>query len=139
MKKIFTLIAATVLTVATFAADRRPSVTLKSSKNYEIVIDGKSYMSSTGIMDLSNLRKGQHSIKVYETRRGFGGILGGFGGVMIKGGKKLVDADNFSVTNRDLSINVDFRGQISIQEDRFGHDKWDDRRDNDHHDNRGWK
>ena len=45
MKKIFTLVAATLFTVAVFAADRRPSVTVQTNKNYEIQIDGKSYFT----------------------------------------------------------------------------------------------
>ena len=116
MKKIFTLIAATVLTVASFAADRRPVVTLKSSRNYEIVIDGRSYLSNSGIMDLSNIRMGQHTIKVYEVSRGRG--IGLFFGRM----KKLVDASTFFLRNKDVDINIDFRGQIRITEDRFGRD-----------------
>lgn len=119
MKKIFTLIAASLFTVAVFAADRKPVVTLKSSRNYEIVIDGKSYHSSNGIMNISNIRKGQHSIKVFEMSRSF----------MSRRGKKLVDASSFQVRNNDVDISIDFRGQISISEDRFGHNGWDDRRD----------
>jgi hypothetical protein len=120
MKKIFTLIAAAFLTVATFAADRKPVVTVKASKNYEIVIDGQSYFSSNNVMNLSNIRFGQHSIKVYEVSRGF----------MFKRAKRLVDASTFQLRNNDVSINIDFRGQINIAEDRFGRDKWNDKKDN---------
>ena len=121
MKKIFTLIAATVLTVATtFAADRRPSVTLKSSRNYEVVIDGKSY-STSSVMQLPMLRSGQHSIKVYQQSRG------GFGFFSLKT-KRLIDASSFTVGRSDVDINVDFRGQITISQDRFGQNKWDDQR-----------
>ncbi|TMI74364.1 MAG: hypothetical protein E6H09_05475 [Bacteroidetes bacterium] len=147
MKKIFTLIAATVLTVATFAADRRPSVTLRSSKNYEIVVDGRSYFSNSGFMDLSNLRRGVHSIKVYEMNRRGGSPLAGFGGLLFGRGKRLVDASSFQLQNRDININIDFRGQIMIQEERNSRDRWDnDRnshdRDYQNHDSRddrgGW-
>ena len=127
MKKIFTLIAATILTVATFAADHRPSVSLKSRGNYEIVIDGRSYFTRNGVMDLSNIRKGRHSIKVYEVSRVFSFLRT----------KKLVDASTFMLGNRDIDINVDFRGQIRISEERFGRDRWND---NDHgrDDRRDW-
>jgi hypothetical protein len=127
MKKIFTLIAATFLTVASFAADRKPVVTVKASKNYEIVIDGQSYFSSNSVMNLSNIRYGQHSIKVYEVSRGF----------MFKRAKRLVDASTFQLRNNDVDINIDFRGQIRITEDRFGHDKWNDHRDNGRDNNYG--
>jgi len=104
MKKIFTLIAATVLTVASFAADRRPVVTLKSSRNYEIVIDGRSYFSNSGIMNLSNIMKGQHTIKVYETTRGRGF------GLMFGKAKRLVDASTFLLRNNDIDIAIDKSG-----------------------------
>jgi hypothetical protein len=118
MKKIFTLIAATFLTVAVFAADRKPVVTLKASKNYEIIIDGKSYFSSYSTMNLSNIRSGQHSIKVYEMNKS-----------PFRKFKKLVSASSFQLRNKDVDIIVDFRGQISISEDRFGNDRWNDQKD----------
>jgi hypothetical protein len=126
MKKIFTLIAATFLTVAVFAADHRPSVTIKSKGNYEVVIDGRSYFSRNGMLDLSHLRKGQHSIKVYEIGRSF----------MFMKTKRLVDASTFRLKNKDIDILVDFRGQIRISEERFGRDRVIDRGYNDH--DRDW-
>jgi hypothetical protein len=114
MKKIFTLIAATFLTIAVFAADRRPSVTLMTSRNYEVIIDDQSY-SGNGVMEISLMHKGQHSIKVYEQKRGrFFNLRG----------KKLVSATTFQVGRDDIDISIDFRGQINISEDRLGHDKW---------------
>src|SRR5689334_23283396 len=108
MKKIFTLIAATFLTVATFAADHRPSVTVRSTRQYEIVIDGRSYFSNNGFMDISNLRRGTHIVRVFETTRtrGFGIFFGR--------AKRLVDQSFFDLSYRDVNINVDFRGQIHI-------------------------
>lgn len=119
MKKIFTLIAASFLTIASFAADadRRPDVTLRTSGNYEVIIDGKSYFSRNGVMELSNMRGGQHSIKVYQiNNRPFRKI------------KKLVSASSFTVKNKDVNITVDSRGQISIFEEksRKRDNRWDD-------------
>jgi len=133
MKKIFTLIAATLLTVASFAADHRPVVTLKSRGNYQVVIDGQSFYTRDGIMDLSGIRRGQHSIKVYEMNRGLG-----FGGFSFGRFKRLVDASFFEVTNCDLNINIDFRGQIRIFEDRFGRDRRNNDWDNDYGHDRGY-
>jgi hypothetical protein len=132
MKKIFTLIAALVLTVATtFAADRKPSVTLKSSRNYEVVIDGRSYQSN-GAMQINLMGGRQHSIKVYEVKKS------GFGFFNMRS-KKLVDASTFQVGRNDIDINVDFRGQIRISEDRFDRDgKWNDRSDRDHGRDKDW-
>jgi len=126
MKKIFTLIAATLITVATFAADHRPVVSLKSRGNYEIVIDGRSYFTRNGMMDLTHLRRGPHSIKVFEVSRPF----------MFMRTKRLVDASSFELRNRDLDISVNFRGQIHISEERSGRDRWNDR-DNDYGHDRG--
>ncbi|MEI9909864.1 MAG: hypothetical protein WDO71_09450 [Bacteroidota bacterium] len=115
MKKIFTLFAATLFTVAIFAADRKPVVTVKASKKYELIIDAQSYFSSNNSMNLSNIRSGQHSIKVYEMNNS-----------RFRKFKKLVSASSFQVRNNDVSITVDSRGQISIAEDRFGYDRKND-------------
>jgi hypothetical protein len=124
MKKIFTLIGASLFSVALFAADRKPVVTLKSDKNYEIVIDGQSYTGNGGMISLANLRSGQHTIKVYQASRSF----------MFKRAKKVVvSSSSFSLKNNSVAINVDFRGQISISESRMDRD-WNN---NDHGIGRG--
>lgn len=120
MKKIFTLIAATLFSAAVFAADHKPVVTVKANKNYEIVIDGQSYFSSNSIMNLSDMRYGQHSIKVFEVSRGF----------IFRKGKHLVDASSFQLRGNDVAIYIDFRGQISITESKFDNDRWNDHADN---------
>jgi len=124
MKKIFTLVAATLLTVASFAADRPPVVTLQNNRNYEVMIDGRRY-TGYGTQQI-NLRRGQqHQIKVFEVSRG------GFGLFNMKN-RRLVDASTFSVGRSDVDISIDFRGQVRISEDRFGdHNGWG----NDHRDN----
>lgn len=128
MKKIFTLIVASFLTVAMFAADRKPVVTLKTSRNYEIVIDGQSYFSGNSIMNISNIRNGQHSIKVYEVSKGF----------MFRKAKRLVDASSFQLRNNDIAISVDFRGQINISENRFNQDRRNDQGNNGRDNNYGY-
>ncbi|HLG40062.1 MAG TPA: hypothetical protein VI461_10350 [Chitinophagaceae bacterium] len=120
MKKLFTLIAATLLTVAVFAADHRPVVTLKTSGNYEVVIDGRSYRGN-GIIKIPLMHRGQHSIKVFERGRGYFNMRG----------KRLVSASTFYAGRQDVDIRVNYRGRIRITEDRFGDDRRNDRRDND--------
>jgi hypothetical protein len=119
MKKIFTFIVASLLTTATvFAADRKPEVRLNAAKNYEIVIDGRSYLSNNrSTMDITSLRNGQHRIQVFETSRGF-----------YRKSKRLVSSSVFQLRGQDLEINVDFRGQIRITEERYGRDnrRYDD-------------
>ena len=71
MKKIFTLALGLLLTVAIFAADRRPTVTVNASRKYEIVIDGKHYLSNYGNhVTISNMFNGRHKVQVFEVRPG---------------------------------------------------------------------
>jgi len=134
MKKIFTLVAGMLLTATVFAADRRPVVTVNSSKNYKIVIDGKNYFGDHMTLRLDGYFRTNHTIKVFEMRRGF----------YVKG-ERLVDAAIFQVNRNDVAIFIDRFGNIRIREmkawgrfdkdDKYGRDDWNDRdfdRGNDH-------
>jgi hypothetical protein len=123
MKKIFTLAFGLMITAAILAADRRPDVTITSMKKYEVVIDGRSYLTTSRTMDL-NLRSGRHSIQVYEANKSFS----------IFKRKRMVASSSFELRNRDVKIMIDRFGQLNIAEDRFGGNDygkdqkgWDDR------------
>jgi len=118
MKTILTFAAGLLLTLSTMAADRPPSVTIKSNRNYEVVIDGRTFRDDNTIR-IDRMRPGMHSIKVYERSRGFFGRM------------RLVSAKNFFVRNNDLRITVNYSGYVNIDERRY------DRRDRDWND-RGW-
>ena len=127
MKKIFTLALGLMLTVAMFAADRRPNVTVTSAKRYAIVIDGKQYLTDGNTINISSLFNGRHDVKVYKMKRGF-----------FMNAKKLVASSSFRLRNSDVKINIDRFGQLQITESRFGRD-WNDHnfgkendRDHDH-------
>jgi hypothetical protein len=127
MKKIFTLALGLMFTVAMFAADRRPTVTVTSAKRYAIVIDGKQYFTNGNTINISRLSNGRHDVKVYKMKRGF-----------FMNTKRLIASSNFQLRNSDVKINIDRLGQLQISESRFGHD-WNDHdygkgndRDNDH-------
>ena len=107
MKKISTLLVALVVTVASFAADRKPSVTIMSSHNYEVVVDGKSFFTNGNFISLDNLRWGQHIVKVYEVKRGFWGKK-----------SRVVSASTFTLRDNDIRINVDRFGNVQIAEQR---------------------
>ena len=109
MKKIFTLVAVSLFSIALFAADRRPSVTLKSNGNYEIVIDGKSYFTgNSGNIDLGKMRDGRHTISVYKvTNSG-----------LFRKSRKMVSASAFNVRDNDIKIKVDMFGKIQITEEQ---------------------
>ena len=116
-----------LITLVTFAGDR-PTVTLCSNKNYEIVIDGKSYFTQYGrVMNLSHLRSGRHSVQVFELNRH-----------MFRTTRKLVSSSGFRLKNKDIAIVVDPRGNLRITESKFGKDfDRDDRYDNDNDWGRG--
>ncbi len=148
MKKIFTLVAGTLLTAAVFAADHRPMVTLINNGNFRVVIDGKSYFGNNMTVRLDNYYSNpygdfygnsnfygsgysnnygdRHTIKVFEMRRGF----------FVR--ERLVDATTFQVGRNDLMIHIDRFGSIDIREMR-GFGRFDrDYRGWDNRDNRGW-
>lgn len=138
MKKIFTLFAGLLMTVALFAADRRPTITVSSDKNYKIVIDGKAYFGSyINIRPedfCGNRFDGRHSIQVFEMRRGFWNSR-----------ERMVASSSFFLSNRDILIKIDWFGNIRFRE-MGGHRRYDryddydrrdrdfDRRDNDQRD-----
>ena len=127
MKKIFTLVVGLMLTVAMFAADRRPTVTITSARRYAIVIDGKQYFSNGNTINISSLYNGRHDVKVFKMKRGF-----------FMNTKRLVASSSFQLRNSDVKIDIDRYGQLQISESRFGRD-WNDHdygksndRDHDH-------
>ena len=77
-----------------------------------IVVDGRTFQNDNTIR--LDMRRGMHTIKVYERSRGFFGRM------------RLISSKNFFVRNNDLRINVGFNGYVDIDESRY------DRRD------RGW-
>jgi hypothetical protein len=126
MKTVLTFVAGLLLTLTTMAADRPPSVTIKSNRNFEIVVDGRTYRNDNTIR-LDRMHRGMHSIKVYERSRGFFGRM------------RLVSAKNFIVKNNDLRITVGYNGYVDIDErgyDRRGRDR--DRNDRGYDNDRDW-
>ena|SRR5205814_8177217 len=125
MKKIFTLVLGLMLTVAMFAADRKPTLTVTSARRYQIVIDGERYFTNGNTINISNLFYGPHDIQVYKVRHGF-----------FISSTRLVANSSFELRNSDVQINIDRFGQLQISESRFGRD-WNDHDWNDHNYDRG--
>lgn len=121
MKKIFTLAAGLLMTVLVFAADRRPTVTVNSQKNYKIVIDGKAFYGSNAGINLRNLYDGRHSIQVFEMQKAMFGR---------RSFERMVASSSFRIDKRDVVINIDYFGKISIREmknrGRNNDRDWDD-------------
>ena len=127
MKAILTFLAVSVFTLTSVAADKYPSVTIKSKQRHEIMVDGKRYFGDNTI-HINRMSRGMHNIKVFERSRGmFGNRL------------RLVSSKNFFVRNDDLRITVDFAGRVDVDEinkRRRGNDRYDRDWDRDDH-NRG--
>ena len=121
MKTVLAFAAGLLLTLSTMAADRNPTVIIKSKRDYMIVVDGRTFHNDNTIR--LDMRRGMHTIKVYERSRGFFGRT------------RLVSSKNFFVRNNDLRITVGFNGFVDVDErgyDRRGRDDRDwDRNDRD--------
>ena len=125
MKTILTLAAGLLLTLATFAADHNPTVTIKSKRDYMIVVDGRTFHNDNTIR--LNMRRGMHTIKVYERGRGFFGRM------------RLVSSKNFFVRNNDLRINVNYNGFVDIDERGYNRrDRGWDRNERGYDNDRDW-
>ncbi len=103
MKKMFTLIAGLLITATIFAADPRPMVTISSSKNYKVVVDGRSYFGSNAQIRIANLAPGTHSIRVYEMKRG-----------IFDRSEKLISSTTFRMNRKDVRISIDPFGRVIV-------------------------
>ena len=102
MKKFSLFILSSLFGLILFAADRQPMVTVNTSNDYEVMIDGTYYRGNNSI---PNLNQGTHSVQVYQTKRGLLGKR-----------RTLVSTSNFELNNNDVSIFVDANGQLRINE-----------------------
>jgi len=70
MKKIFTLLVASVFTLTLFAANRpsQLSVSLPGNSNIRVIVDNSRYENSDNNITIGDLSNGYHSIKVYEVK-----------------------------------------------------------------------
>jgi len=135
MNKMYTMIAALLLTFATFAAERPRSgrLTIATNDNSEIraEIDGRRYTEKDNTVRINNIQAGYHSIQVY--RRQSSGIFRG------NNREQLVYSTNLYVKpETQVDILIDRNGRARIQEydlSRKGrnnrkNDDWDRRNDN---------
>lgn len=105
MKKLFTLAAGILATFAVFAADRNPVITVTSTKNFKVVIDGKTFFPGNNPVRLTGLHNGRHTIRVYEMRRG-----------LFERRERLVTSSSFRTRGHDVRIMIDQFGKIRMQE-----------------------
>lgn len=114
MKTIITLIAFTFMASGVLAGEKHPSLTVTSTGEYVIIIDGKRFNNEKKI-SLTDLQKGKHFIDVFKKRKGLFGSK-----------YKLVSSKQFELGKNDLHIDVNFSGYITIgkQEKGWDGDYW---------------
>jgi uncharacterized membrane protein YjjP (DUF1212 family) len=113
MKKLTTLLAGILLAISVFAEN--VTVTINGNKNFQVVIDGKSYSASTfstttvnsRTLTITDLALGQHSIQVYRT-------------TSTNRRTTVIYSSNFTLrANYDLKITVNgTSGKVKIAETR---------------------
>jgi hypothetical protein len=110
MKTILTLFAFISISSVALAGEKHPSVTVTSTGEFKIVIDGKQFNKEKKI-SLDGLQKGTHYIDVWKKKKGLFGSK-----------YKLVSSKQFELANKDLDIDVNFSGYITIGKQGKG---WD--------------
>ena len=110
MKTILTLIAFISISSVALAGEKHPSVTVTSTGEYKIVIDGKQFNNEKKV-SLNGLQKGTHYIDVWKKKKGLFGSK-----------YKLVSSKQFELAKKDLDIDVNFSGYITIGKQGKG---WD--------------
>jgi len=110
MKTILTLITLFSISSVALAGEKHPSVTVTSTGEFKIVIDGKQFNNEKRV-SLNDLQKGTHYIDVWKKKKGLFGSK-----------YKLVSSKQFELTSKDLDIDVNFSGYITIGKQGKG---WD--------------
>ena len=110
MKTIFTLLAFSFITTLAVAGEKHPEVKVTSNGEYIIIVDGKRFNNEKKI-SLTGLKKGTHYIDVFKKKKGLFGSR-----------YKLVSSKQFELGNKDLDIDVNLAGYITIGKQGKG---WD--------------
>lgn len=118
MKKIFTLITVSFISVFALAAEKKPDVKVTSTGEYLIIVDGKQYKNEKKII-LKDMEKGIHYIDVFKKKKGLFGSK-----------YKLVSSKQFEIEKKDIDIDVNASGYIKIgKDDDWDGDQWYKNRD----------
>jgi hypothetical protein len=115
MKKIFTLIAGSLLSLAVFAAGHQPTISITSEKNFRIVVDGKSYSGSNIAISPWDYYGGMHSIQVYDMQRGFFRDFR-FGRNDRDDRARMISSTLFQLDRNDVMIHIDCFGRITVSQ-----------------------
>ena len=115
MKAIFTLITISFISLFALAGEKKPEVKVTSTGEYLIIVDGKQYKNEKKIL-LKDMKQGIHYIDVFKKRKGLFGSK-----------YKLVSSKQFEIGKKDLDIDVNTSGYITIgkQEKGWDGDYWE--------------
>jgi hypothetical protein len=110
MKTILTLITFSFVSLLAVAGEKYPEVKVTSTGEYLIIVDGKQYKNEKKIL-LKDMKQGTHYIDVFKKKKG------------LLGSKyKLVSSKQFEIRKKDLDIDVNTSGYITIGKQGKG---WD--------------
>ncbi|HEY1869523.1 MAG TPA: hypothetical protein VGG71_00625 [Chitinophagaceae bacterium] len=128
MKKIFTFLVGSFITVASFAADHRPTMNIDNNSYYKVLIDGRPVYNDFNGGNIGDINYGRHTITVLEDR----------GGGFFSRRSRIVSTSDFRVDGDDrrIFVNIDRAGCIHVGKTEFRDDRdfgWG--RDRDH---RNW-
>lgn len=114
MKTILILITFSFISAVALAGEKNPGVTVTSTGEFKIVIDGKQFNNEKEI-SLTDLGKGVHYIDVWKKKKGLFGSK-----------YKLVSSKQFELEKKDIHIDVNPTGYITIgkQEKGWDGDHW---------------
>ena len=110
MKTIFTLITFSFVSLFALAREKNPDVKVTSTGEYLIIVDGKQYKNEKKIL-LKDMKQGIHYIDVFKKKKGLFGSK-----------YKLVSSKQFEIGKKDLDIDVNTSGYITIGKQGKG---WD--------------
>jgi hypothetical protein len=128
MKKFFTLLLATVISVSMFALDgsKLTISTVTNKLDLKIEIDGRRFSMTDNTMTLTNLQEGSHSVKIFrEARRNGNGNGRGWGAGMRQ--DVIYNSSVFIKRGYHLDITVNRFGKAMVDERRIDpNDDWYD-------------
>ena len=110
MKTVLTLIVFGFISSVAFAGEKKPDLTVTSTGEFKIVIDGKAFDNEKKI-SLNDLGNGVHYIDVWKKKKGLFGSK-----------YKPVSSKQFELDKKDLHIDVNSTGYITIGKQGKG---WD--------------
>jgi hypothetical protein len=145
MKAIFTILAATALTISSFAQQqfRTNKLTIGSTGNtpIRVMVDGSRYSSNNGQgITLKNLTMGYHTVKVFVKKNGRSFTNNQGGGNYGNNGsyQSIYTAQVLLKANTHTDITINRFGKVMVDEQQMGVGYNNDEDDEDWGDNGNW-